>query len=85
MAVLMDAPPVAYDVGQPDFDFEVGRRLRVFLDGVEQKMVMSYDIERGQVVRQKPGPDGGPIPDETGESVAVETLEGVVTVEWKVA
>lgn len=42
-------PPVAYDVGASDYDFEVGKRVRVFLDGVHLDKVSAYDAEEGWV------------------------------------
>lgn len=46
---LDGAPPVAYDVDDPEFAYEVGSRLKVMLDGKEVESPSAYDVEAGWV------------------------------------
>lgn len=79
-----DAPPVRYSVGQEDFDPEIGRRLRIFVDGVEQQEVVEYDCEAGTVLKNKLNDEGRAQPDPTDRNrVWRETVKGAVTVEWR--
>jgi len=64
---------------------EIARHIAVFLDGVEQRYVIAYDCNAGTVERYKRNDDQfvttGPPHD---PEIEIETLTGVVTVEWKV-
>ena len=83
MADTLERPPTRYSVNQEDFSFEVGKRLRVMLDGDEQDCVRSYDCEVGTIVRCKTDERGMMYVNEQGDAAAIETLSGNVTVEWK--
>jgi hypothetical protein len=77
------APPRRYSVGQADYDYEVGKRLSILLDGVEQKAVVEYDCDAGTILRNKLDADGRPQVDPNNrERVWRETVRGKVTVEW---
>jgi hypothetical protein len=56
-------------------------RVAVLLDGVELEVVASYDVEKGEIVRQRRDSSGRAIIDEMG-TPAFETLKGVVEVRW---
>lgn len=80
---LTTSPPVRYGVDRHDFDPEIGRRLRVFVDGVEQKQVIKYDCEAGTVLRNKLDENGqAQIDPVKRDEVWTEALTGQVTVEW---
>lgn len=74
------SPPARYSIGQDDFDPEIGRRVLIRLDGIEQRQVVEYDCAQGEVVSNKVDDKG--IVQIDGEGVARETLHGNVTVEW---
>lgn len=76
------APPRAYSVHQPDFDFEIGRRLRVLVDGVEQREVVEYDCDAGTVLKNKLGENGRPMLNAKRDEIMRETVRGNVSVEW---
>jgi hypothetical protein len=42
-------PPVAYDLNEVGFNYDIGSRLRVFVDGVLANEVIAYDTEDGWV------------------------------------
>lgn len=64
--------------------FHLSRRIVVKLDGVPQRKVFAYDVERGEVVRAVLDPNGRMQVDPSDRSqVWAETLHGVVTVEPK--
>jgi hypothetical protein len=77
------SPPRAYSIGQPDFNPEIGRRLRICVDGIEQREVVEYDCDAGTVLKNKLGHDGRPMLNDARDAVARETVRGTVTVEWK--
>lgn len=77
------APPVRYSVSQPDFDYKIGARLLVRVDGVEQKEVVQYDCEAGTVLRNKLNADGKAQLAPDGKECWRETVTGKVTVEWR--
>lgn len=79
---MTDRPPVRYAVGQADFDPGIGRRLRVFVDGVEQNQVVEYDCEAGTVLRNKLDENGKAQLNEACDEVLRETITGAVTVDW---
>lgn len=74
------SPALAEDVDA----FEIrrsGKRIRVFLDGVEQSLVITADEETGELVRCVPDANGKPQVDPADrESVWIETLRGRVEV-----
>lgn len=76
-------PPVRYSVGQDDFDPDVGRRLRILVDGVEQREVVEYDCEAGAVLKNKLGDDRRPQLNEKRDEILRETVTGNVTVGWR--
>lgn len=63
------------DIGQnPDC-----ANVRIFLDGIEQKACMSYDMDKGEITRYKDMSDWF---ETVTDQYSWERLEGVVTVEW---
>lgn len=76
------SPPVRYSIGQADFDPAIGNRLRVFVDGAEQKEVVEYDCEAGTVLRNKLDDQGNAQLNEAKDEVLRETITGNVTVDW---
>lgn len=81
---MREAPPVRYSVSQPDFDYEIGARLLVRLDGIEQKQVVAYDCEAGTVLRNKLDEQGrAQVNPDKRDEVWRETMTGNVTVEWR--
>jgi hypothetical protein len=56
-------------------------RLRIQLDGVEQRYVIAYDIDAGIVERCKLDADGHVYAE--GDEIVRETVSGVVTVELR--
>ena len=82
-AVSTDAPPVRYSVHQRDFDYQTGKRLRVFLDGVEMNEVIEYDCEAGTLLKNRLGPDQRPVWNSNRDDIERDALSGVVTVDWK--
>lgn len=80
---VIDRPLIRYSVSQPDYTVEVGARLRIFVDGVEQEQVVEYDCEAGTVLKNTTGQDGRPMLNAKRDAILRETVRGVVTVEWK--
>lgn len=59
---------------------DIAQHIAIFLDGVKQRFVIAYDCVEGCVERYKRvGGDFVLI----GDEVAVETVHGAVTVEWR--
>ena len=77
----MTAPPVRSSVDDPHIDWGIAQRTAIFLDGIEQRQVLSYDCEIGTLERYATRPDGNLIID--GDDLRVEHLTGVVSVGWK--
>ena len=75
---MAEQAPVRLSVDDEDFDTELGRRCRVFLDGVEIDQVIAYDIDAGTVTRLRTDANGN-IVAVLGE-VLNDTLTGVVEV-----
>lgn len=67
-----DGTPRRYGVDVPEYDHELAQRLVVFLDGVEQDKVVSYDVDAGVVERFSP-------------TFEHENVRGEVEVRWKSA
>jgi hypothetical protein len=79
-------PPVRYSVSQRDFNREIGKRLIISLDGVEQQQVVAYDCEAGSIVALKLDDAGRVQADPANRKVALkETRFGKVTVDVKTA
>lgn len=78
-----DRPPASYSINQLDYDPDVGARLRIFVDGVEQRNVTAYDCGAGTVVKFTLGSDGQPVIDPLSHTIVSETATGTVTVEWR--
>lgn len=80
MSTSLDQIPDRLFVSDPDYDPEFGRRLRVMLDGVEQKAVIGFDFSRapdvGVVTRYKTDAEGNYVIDEVSECVMVEDVQG---------
>ena len=68
--VIDGKPPRRSEVGHRLYRHDVGQRLRVFLDGAEQDMVVAYDADKGTMERY------------TADH-AREIVHGRVTVEWR--
>jgi hypothetical protein len=79
----IEHPPLRYSVSQKDFDYEVGRRLRVMVDGVEQQQVIEYDCGAGTVVKNKLDEHGRLMLNAARDDRMCETVTGTVTVEWR--
>ena len=52
--------------------------IKVFVDGVEQRDVQSYDIDDGSIVKLKKDRENKPLI--SGDTFVTETVRGVVTV-----
>lgn len=78
--------PARWSVNDSDFDPRIGRHLRVSVDDVEIRDVVSYDIPRGFVVRYARTTNGRyRTTAETVDrpaSIHKEAVRGTVTVEW---
>jgi hypothetical protein len=77
----MVLPPARYSVGQLDFDPEIGRRLRIFCDGVLMDKVVEYDCDAGTVLRCKLDDKGQLQLNAKRDEVLREIVRGAVTVE----
>lgn len=77
----MTAPPVRSSVDDPHIDWSIASRTMIFLDGIEQRQVLSYDCAAGTLERYATGPAGNLIIK--GDELRVENLTGVVSVGWK--
>lgn len=58
------------------------RRLKIRLNGVEQRLVLAYDQDEGWLERYEQNPDGSFILADDLESLAVVRVPGNVTVEY---
>jgi hypothetical protein len=76
-------PPVRYSVGQEDFNPEIGRRLRIYCDGVLMSEVVEYDCEAGTVLKNKLDENGKAQLNAERSDILRETVKGQVTVEWE--
>lgn len=74
------AIPTRYSVFDEDFDWDLGHRLVISLDGIVQDQVVAYDIEAGTVLKNKLNEAGEVYLDPVLEEVAKETVHGTVTV-----
>lgn len=72
--------PLRYSVEQEDFDHEIGRRLRITLDGVVQHQVIAYDCVAGTIVRHAIDESGQVILNDALDEIKRETLHGKVAV-----
>ncbi|MDN4632303.1 hypothetical protein QCD71_12315 [Sphingomonas sp. PsM26] len=80
--IVQGQPPRAasVDLDDPRFDPDVQRPdLLIFLDGVQQYNVTTYDMDDGFIVRVKVDAAGRFQLNEAGDEVATERVEGVVT------
>lgn len=77
-----DHPPIRYSIGQEDFDPEVGRGLRILVDGVEQRNVVEYDCEAGVVLKNMVDRHGNIMLNAKRDEIMREVVRGSVTVEW---
>ncbi|WP_395391582.1 hypothetical protein WBP07_12960 [Novosphingobium sp. BL-8A] len=76
--------PSRYSVDQEDFDPDLGQRLVIALDGIDQYgRVHSYDIEAGTVTRCKRDDSGQAYVGPGTDDIAMETIHGVVSVTLK--
>jgi hypothetical protein len=79
---LPPAVPRRLSVSDPDYDPSIGERLTVRLDGDDQHgRAEAYDLDAQTVTRCKHDAAGKIYLE--GEWIAMETVHGVVTVEWK--
>jgi hypothetical protein len=85
--LLLDSPvspPRRYSVDSYNAPIFLGPRLRIFVDGIEQREVVSYDCDAGTVLRNKLDAEGrAQINPNEPDQVWRETVRGDVTVEWK--
>lgn len=78
--------PAAYsaamDLSRPP-EQRIGTKIRIRLDGVLILRVVSYDIERGEIVRTVVDRRGHPLRDpRKPDEWLFQTLRGAVAVEW---
>lgn len=66
------------DAAQP---FLSNGTIAVFLDGIEQQRVQSYDMDAGEIVRCMKN-EKGEVFTIDGEIIATETVKGEVTVRY---
>lgn len=66
-----------------EMPYEVTRRLRVFVDDVEQEYVVSADVDAGIVVVLDTDADGEFILNGAGDAVVMVSRMGAVRLEWK--
>lgn len=77
----MTIVPQSCSVGDPDYDWDLGSRLIVALDGTVQTSVIAYDIPAGTVTRHVLNDKGHAQVDPNNEGeVWMETVSGVVEV-----
>lgn len=84
MAGLTPSPPARSSVYDHDFDPALAAKLTIRLDGVEQRLVVAYDVQESWIDRYVADAAGHPQldPDRPGE-VWKERAVGHVTVEWR--
>lgn len=75
--------PRALSVDEAGYNWRLGPKLEIFVDGVKQDKVISYDIDAGVVVRHKLTDDGSYVLNETRDETVRETITGDVVVRWK--
>lgn len=56
--------------------------VRIFLDEVEQRNVIAFDVEAGTLVRYMVDPLGRIMTNDAKDDALTETLTGTVRVEW---
>ena len=78
--VLADIPR-RLSVHDKDFDFEQAKHWVIRLDGVEQRKVVSFDMDAGEMTRLVTDENGNPQLNESKDEVLTETVHGQVTVE----
>lgn len=76
---MVDAPP-RYSIFDRDFDPELGCRLRITLNGVEQTKVTAYDIEAGWLDRHEVDEAGNVVIDREREDMSIERVSGSLVV-----
>lgn len=76
----MTSIPRRASIEDHDVDRDAAARWCICVDGAEQKSVVAFDMDAGTVTRHRLDKDGNAQPDETGKSVAIETIVGVVAV-----
>jgi hypothetical protein len=74
------AIPRRLSVHDDAIDYSFTSRLRICLDGVEQKAVTAYDIDAGAVTRYVLDEKGKPVINAVRDEVETETVEGEVKV-----
>lgn len=77
----MNEPPLRQDVNDPNYDYDVGCKTEILLDGVPQQNVISYDVGRG--ILSKYAVDDSGMLIMSGDGVLIENLSGVVSVRWR--
>lgn len=78
--------PVRYssaeDCARP-FGQQIGRNLKITIDGRLARRVVSYDIERGEIMRTVIDRRGYPLRDpRKPDDFMLQTVRGKVEVEW---
>lgn len=58
--------------------------IRVFLNDVEQKHVIAFDVDAGTLVRYMVDPLGRIMTNDPGDTAMTELLNGTVRVEWDI-
>lgn len=72
--------PRAYSTAHPDFNPDLGQKLKIFVNGIEQQKVIGYDIDAGRVLRYEVDERGNCIVDRIKQDVMTEEVFGEVTV-----
>ncbi|MBA15544.1 MAG: hypothetical protein CMN73_04225 [Sphingomonas sp.] len=83
MSSLASSPPSRLSVGDPDFDWEIARRVEVLMDGVPQKYVVAYDVSAGVVEAYASDSAGGIVIDLDFHMPVILALTGNVSVRWR--
>lgn len=72
--------PRRLSVHDDDIDYSFTSRLRICVDGVEQKCVTAYDIDAGTVTKHVLDEKGHPVINAARDDVETETFQGEVRV-----
>jgi hypothetical protein len=73
---------ISLDRDDPGFQGGDLLRARIFLDGIEQRHVVTADEEQGIIVRFYLGIHCGPMRQPATGELMLETVKGVVRIEW---
>jgi len=74
-------PPSRLSINEPGYDHNLGRAIEVWLNGYEQKSVLSYDCDAGVVERYAMRGFGEFVRED--DDLKREVVGGDVRVRWK--